>query len=297
MAISPMKEAMLRALAYYKYLTVSHVLALSISKSKDKTAQYFRELQQDYGYTGRQLHYALIKDQSNPLHVRRTRQEYLWHLTVKGAKFLDSYTELSLADIRFPKRPKEYLSNDYFHRVSSIHIHLSFEKWMQKTSYSSKQILTYYNQYKDSTSKRFESETRIEIRGSRHFSPDLMLSYTTQEQHTYTYVLEVYNSNGNNRVSYVEEQLEKLFWILSNTKKAQKRTNIDTQPIILCTFDSISFMKGVLNRVLKNPYLMSGGIEKLLFFNLDRLVWLDFSSGWVALDRRKVDLETIRKNV
>ncbi len=246
MAISPMKEAILRALAYYKYLTVSHILALGISKSKDKTAQYFRELQQDYGYTGRQLHYALIKDQSNPLHIRRTRQEYHRHLTVKGAKFLDSYTDLSLPDIRFPKRPKEYLSNDYFHRVSTIHIHLSFERWMKQITPTHKSFLTYYNQYKNSKTKRFESETRLEINGGRHFSPDIICSHTTSNQEANIFVLEVYNSNGNNRIHYVEQQLEKLFWILDKTKKIEQRIGVDTIPRILCTFDSVSFLKGVL---------------------------------------------------
>ena len=53
MAISPNKEAMLRALGKYKYLTVSHILKLGISSSKEKTAQYFRQLQKDYEFVGR----------------------------------------------------------------------------------------------------------------------------------------------------------------------------------------------------------------------------------------------------
>jgi len=42
--LTPMMEAMLRNLAKYKYLTVSHVLALGISKSKDRSRKYFLEL-------------------------------------------------------------------------------------------------------------------------------------------------------------------------------------------------------------------------------------------------------------
>lgn len=42
--LSPMKEAILKALAHYKYLTVHHLLALGISKSADKCRKYCREL-------------------------------------------------------------------------------------------------------------------------------------------------------------------------------------------------------------------------------------------------------------
>lgn len=47
MGISPMKEAMLRALAKYKYLTASQVVFLGISISTKKVTQYFRELRND----------------------------------------------------------------------------------------------------------------------------------------------------------------------------------------------------------------------------------------------------------
>jgi hypothetical protein len=59
MPISPNKEVMLRALAKYKYLTVSHILKMGISKSADKTGQYFRELQKSYSFVDRQIHYGV----------------------------------------------------------------------------------------------------------------------------------------------------------------------------------------------------------------------------------------------
>jgi len=168
---------------------------------------------------------------------------------------------------------------------------------MQQIPHTHKQVLTYYNQYQNSKSKRFESETRLELKGEKHYTPDLFCSYITPEQQAHNFVLEVYNSNGNNRVGYVEQQLEKLFWILDKTKKIEERSGIDAIPRILCTFDSVPFLKGVLKRVLNNPFFRVEHIEKLLFFNLDSLVWQNFSKGWVNLDREKVDLETIQEVV
>lgn len=279
-----MKEAMLRALGKYKYLTVSHILKLGISTSKDKTATYFRELQKDFGYVDRQIHYSTIKDPTNCLNLKRKRNEYLWHLTPKGAKFLDSYTDISLKDIRFPKRPREYLSNDYFHRVSTIFMHLAFDNWMQQSHYSNHKFLTYYNQDKTAKSRRFESETRLQFKDGKHFSPDAICSYTTPDNQPHIFVLEVYNSLGNNRINYVIQQLEKLFWTIDKTRKIEKRIDVNVVPRILCTLDNPKFLEGVLNRVQNNPFFWVEGIEDLLFFNLDRNVRGDFSGGWVNVE-------------
>lgn len=280
MPISPMKEAMLRALAHYKYLTVSHVLALDISKSKAKAGQYFRELKKDYGFVGRQKHIATYNDPKNPDHIRRTRQEYLRHLTAKGTRFLQQQTELS--EIHFPKRPKEYLSNDYAHRVSTISMHISFDKWMQQIGANKAQFLTYYKQRKDATSKRFESETRISLDHNKHYTPDAICSFT-HEGKAQIYVLEVYNSKGNNRTQYVEQQLEKLFWIIDNTKKIEQRLGVDVVPRILCTLDTPNFRDAVIKRIKANPYFHVEGIEELLFFGLDSEIWDGFGKGWSNL--------------
>ena len=126
-----MEEKMMRALACYKNLTVSHILALGISISKDKSRSCFRALQKEK-LLDRYIHYSVKKDPQKKNNLSRRREEYLWYLTVKGAKFLDSHTELSLPDICFPKRPKQYLKNDYFHRVSTVFIHISFDAWLKQ---------------------------------------------------------------------------------------------------------------------------------------------------------------------
>lgn len=85
MAISPMKEAMLRALSYYKYLTVSHILALGISTSRSKSRDYFRELRNDYGFTGRQINYSISEKEKmqEKDDARRKRREDLHLLTIQ----------------------------------------------------------------------------------------------------------------------------------------------------------------------------------------------------------------------
>jgi len=74
-------EAILRALAFYKYLTVSHILRLGISKSKDKSRKYFLIMMKE-GLVGRQIHIAVSESAKKKGMLTRNRQEYLWHLTI-----------------------------------------------------------------------------------------------------------------------------------------------------------------------------------------------------------------------
>jgi hypothetical protein len=127
--ITPMMEQMLRGLAQYKYFTVSHVIALGISKSKDRSRKYFLELMKE-GMVNRQIHTSVSENAKRKGFLQRTRHEYLRFLTKKGARFLDIHTELDFAKIRFPKRPEKRLKNDYFHRVSTIFINISFNNWL-----------------------------------------------------------------------------------------------------------------------------------------------------------------------
>jgi len=160
--ITPMMEKMIRGLAYLKYATVSHILKLGISRSKDKSRKYFRELQKE-GLVNRMVHVSVSEQAKKKGLLQRNREEYLWYLTHLGAKFLDAKTDLSLAEIRRPKKPKLELKNDYFHRVSSIFIHISFEKRVQEIGGTDSKMLLYYDQRKKSKLKNFDAETRLPL--------------------------------------------------------------------------------------------------------------------------------------
>lgn len=141
--ISPMKEQILRSLAQYKYLTVSHFLSLGISTSAVKLREYLRLLRNEERFTDKATHIA-VPDAPKGKIARRVRHEDLHYLTPKGATFLDEYTELALPYIRFPKNPKQTLSNDYLHRISTVSTHISYDKWIECAGYIPKDFLVYY---------------------------------------------------------------------------------------------------------------------------------------------------------
>lgn len=92
--------------------------------------------------------------------------------------------------------------------------------------------------------------------------------------------MEVYNGD---KVHYVVSQLEKLFWILDNTRKIENRIGVDAVPRILVTFDNENLFEKVVERISKNRYFLVEGIEELLLFKLDVEAWNDFGDGWVNL--------------
>lgn len=84
--------------------------------------------------------------------------------------------------------------------------------------------------------------------------------------------------------------MEKLFWIIDNTRKLEQRIGIQTVPRILCALDNKALMKKIIEGVRGNPIFHVEGIEELIFFGLDMEVWENFESNWVNLTGYRIGL-------
>lgn len=284
-----MKEQMLRSLAQYKYLTVSHFLSLGISISPVATNKALRSLRKEK-FTDKAIHISVPSSPKGKI-ARRVRHEDLHYLTPKGAKFLDGETELALSFIRYPKKPKQTLSNDYLHRISTVSIHISYDKWIQENGFVERDFLVYYDKrglYGEG--KSFKSETRIDFDDGSHYSPDVIFSYSKEQGSPLLYCLEVYNGN---RTKYVVEQLKKLFWIIEKTTKIGEKVKLKKIPRILCVFDNEPLLKNTIDRVKKDSFFSFQGIEQLLFLNLDKQVWEQFGKDWINIEGESVQLENL----
>ena len=284
MGISPMKENMLRALARYKYLTASQIVFLGISTSTKKVNDYFRELRNDRWFTTRQIHYSISKKSKEQETAIKPRYEDLHCLTHKGAKFLDSYTELYLGQIQFPKDPTTYLKNGYLNRVSTIYSHISFDNRVRKNDFLNVKNLQYYFHDKNSKQKRFKSETLIKLRDGSTYTPDAIYSFQKPTGESFIFIWEIYTGD---KARYPLEQLEKLFWIIDNTRKIEQRIGVKAIPRILCALDNEALMEKVIEGVKANPIFHVEGIEELIFFGVDREFWEDFGKRWINLIDKK----------
>ena len=121
---------------------------------------------------------------------------------------MEGQTELEFLNIRFPKRPEQRLKNDYFHRVSTIFINISFDTWIKNTGGVKNKFLVYYDNRKQSTKRNFEAETRLELGVKKHYTPDVICGFKDANDSEKIFCLEVYNGSN---VGYVENQLIQLF--------------------------------------------------------------------------------------
>lgn len=154
---------MLRAIAKYKYLTVSHILQLGISVSKDKSGKYLRSMRKDRKLVGRQTHYSVSPRFSDDKDFIRKHYEDIHYLTRKGVRFLTTHTNLESEHIHFPKNPSSYLANDYLHRISTISSHISFDKWTAHHGATQPLFWTYYKHNRHTKNARFEAQTNISL--------------------------------------------------------------------------------------------------------------------------------------
>lgn len=100
------------------------------------------------------------------------------------------------------------MKNDYFHRVSTIFINISFDKWLQKIGGEESKFLVYYDNRKQSVKRNFEAETRLELGVKKHYTPDVICGFKDANSYVKIFCLEVYNGSN---VGYVEKQLIHLF--------------------------------------------------------------------------------------
>lgn len=151
-------------------------------------------------------------------------------------------------------------------------------------------MLLYYRQNKQSKVKRFESDTRLELKEGRHFSPDMILSYAASSEQVFVFCLELYNGD---KVKYATEQLKKLFWIIDNSRKIEQKVDLNSIPRILCVCDNEGLLKKIQERIKNDKFFWVKHIEKLIFFNLDYAIHLDFGQGRINIKNEIFDLKEL----
>lgn len=200
---------------------------------------------------------------------------------------IKSQKEFNYTRIRYPKRSGLTIKNDYFHRVSSIFIHISFDKWIEQIEANEKKYLIYYDNNPYQSKAKFEAETHLDLGQEQHYTLDIICGFIDTKKQSHSFCIEVFN---NNKVAYIKRQLVLLFGILERSQKIEQRINMKAIPRILVTFDNEQTMKRVIDSLQNHPVFQVEEIGKLIFFNLDSRVWKQFENGWVNLYREPVDL-------
>lgn len=286
--ITPLGERIIRELARYKYLSADQLVNLGVSVSAESIKRELRTLRR-LKCTDKFTSTDLVEN-GEPGVTTRVRSKDLHYITAKGANFLDEETELRIVNIRYSKRQRLNLSNDYPHRVSTINMHISYDRWIKNNSYHHVETLLYYDKRAKFKDLKYTIETRYKSSNGT-YTPDAVMGYADSAGQPQLFILEVYNGA---RKKYAHEQLKELFELIEESAgQIGKRIGVKQIPRVLVTCDTPKRL-GRLIEVLKgDDFFDFEGIEDLLFFKYDAEVWEEFGKDWVNIDGDIIQLEQL----
>lgn len=279
----------MQALSEYKYLTPSHLVKLGLSTSIESVRKELRSLK-SRGFTWRLASTSIPPNLELNLRAKRVRNEDLNYLTQKGAKIYSEESRVDLREIRFPKRIKTTLSNDYFHRVSSISVHIAYRKWIERNKFYPVDELLYYDKRAKFKHLKSTIESRVDLKDGGSKTPDLVFGYENAEEQGRVFVVEVYNGA---RTKYIQEQTREMLEVLQETTELSDRVKVKKLPRILITCEDGNKLTRAIERIRTDPFFDFDRIGQMLLFNTAPEVWDDFGGGWINLFGEIFDLKDL----
>jgi hypothetical protein len=262
--ITEIQIQMLKALAKYKYLTVSQMVDLGISPSIDTVRKYCNvlkkeELVKQTGYRG-----TIQENGKN----KNIRYEGMIFLAKSGVDFLEN---LGLDNIKYPRNYKIAFANDYIHRSFMISTCISFDKYLQKNQLDGFTKIDFHN-----------AETTIEISPKLTVKPDIIIGFNHN-----IFILEVW---AGIEKEYIISQLQRLVKGLASNKVSEF-LNYDRLPRVVNIFRDVPTMERVKQALKTEPFFESAVNKGLFYFVSFENIKQDFSL-WQDINGRNVDIST-----
>jgi hypothetical protein len=262
--ITEIQVKMLKALAKYKYLTVSQMVDLDISPSIDTIRKYCNvlkkeELVKQTGYRG------TIQEAGRNKNIR---YEGMIFLAKSGVDFLEG---LGLENIKYPKNYKIAFANDYIHRSCMISTCISFDKYLQKNELNGFTKIDFHN-----------AETTIEISPKLTVKPDIIIGFNQN-----IFILEVW---AGLEKEYILSQLQRLTKGLAS-KKISEFLEYDRLPRVVNIFRDVPTMERVKKELQAELFFESAVNKGLFYFATFENIKQDFSI-WQDINGKNVEVAT-----
>jgi|GEM_PF-2621338 len=184
----------LKALANYRFLTVSQMLALDYDISRTQIYSKIKLLRE-----GTKPLVQTIDLGSLP---GKGRLDVIYYLSQHGALVLQDLG-LELENINYPKRIRA-LSTDYLHRISSVDFHVAASLWAKSEAIRLDKYESYYDDGKKGPKGKSVQRTHISF-GNKKFMPDAIFKFTTADDISRLCCFELHNGV---EVKRLMEQLE-----------------------------------------------------------------------------------------
>lgn len=262
--ITDTQERILKALAKYKYLTVSQILDLGISTSLYTVRKYITTLQQS-----KLIKQSIYRQTIQETHKNKNiRLEGLNFLDTEGVKILKD--NFDMENIKYPQKHKLSFSNDYFHRIYMVSACISFDLWLEKTKTDGSFLIDFHN-----------SETTIKINDTTTLKPDIIVNFNGNYA-----ILEVW---AGVEKEYITSKLSKVFKAIAS-KKVSEFLNYEKAPRILNIFKDSDTMERVKHALKTTPFFENGVNKGLFCFITTDQIKENFNL-WQDINGKTIDIE------
>lgn len=280
--LTPQQANILIALSKFKYMTKSHFVSYQVGKDKNPSLYNNLALLRDK---------KLVNRYSFGTIPSKGRLEDIYFLTEKGAKIVAENLGILLDSVKYPNRSTTEFKNDYYHRIATVSVMISFVMWCESKGYEIDFFDTYYDkvgsQRKAETG--VQSKTRLDLPNDTSISPDACIRYTANGQR-FLFCIEVYNGKDTKRIN---EQLRKLTYAtfegIPSKKYDHEKANRN-----LIIMEHESYIKPTIERIKNDPYLNQfEGVERFFYFKSIEATKNDFGALWNDLEGKNRDLSLL----
>lgn len=234
--ITDKQYKIIEALARYKFLTISQMIRLGISKEKSSLRKILNKLKSDNIKAIGSIKVGIITDKG--------KAEYVYHLKPAGAKILLE-GNIHPDTIKIPQSRAVKYFRDYFHRKFTIDFEIALQQYADSNGCTLLLSHRYFdkigNNRKDAN---LQAVTKIPLKNDRYLIADGIFKIETP-QGVKLYCFEQYNGKDTGRTyKQLRQYLEAL-----ETASPSVQFEHDRGFRILAVFEHESIMQATIERV------------------------------------------------
>lgn len=275
----------LEALAVYRYLTPQQMVNCGVSSSLPYLRnKVLKRLSKEHRPLIKYKDFGFIATQGQSRRVAR-----LYYLTKQGAEVVAEHKGVSLDKIIYPVGGIQF-SNDYFHRIDFIDVHIALRKWVEKIGCQIQSFDGYFDTFGSNRRSKDAPLTKKNkiLLNHKIFIPDGVCKISSNKDRLF--LIEIHRGNNTKRIL---EQIDKHIDCISRGifSKKYKHLNSDSQPLpnfLLSVYEKESIMNQVKKRLLGLSDFQNF-LPLILFATVDE-VKKDFEGVWMTANNHKMPI-------
>jgi len=264
----------LKAIATYKYMTVSQLDKLKIVKHKVSIYRVLNKLKNGSK--------ALISYQDFNFNPRVGKLEQLLYLSKHAKNLLVEEVGINENKIRIPSS-NTLINQDYFHRIWTIDFHISLDIYLKLNGGFIYFFDCYFDKAKKIAGAKYaRAKNRIDIQVNQKFIvPDGVVKFKYKNR-DYLYLFEQHNSKDSGKI--MTQILNHCLVIQESGAKEKYKFDRNNRVVIVFEFESTK--NAVIKRAMNNPSFEK--FKNFFLLSSNEGISKDFENNWVNLNAEKI---------